>query len=845
MSTELPVAEKLPEIVAATRMGSVVVTAPPGSGKTTLVPSAILDDLSASAPATILVQPRRLAARAVARWIAHLRNVRLGDEVGYQVRFDNTTTAQTRLFVVTTGVLLRRLQDDPLLEGVGAVVLDEFHERSLEMDVALGMLLRLRESLRPDLRLLVMSATLQADALVQRLGDARLIHAEGRRFPVQVRHLRSVDARSLDTQLQSIVPEMLAATPGHLLVFLPGVGEILRCRDSLEGWAQRHQVELLPLFGDLPPEQQDAVLRPSDRRKVILSTNVAETSLTIEGVTGVIDSGWMRQLRVSPDVGLPRLELTPISQASADQRAGRAGRTAPGVCWRLWEAAAHQARPVAETPEIQRSDLSEVVLQLYLWGERQLDQFPWLTSPPPDALESAIKLLRLLEAIDQDDRVTERGRQLARLPLHPRLATLVIEGAARGVLREASIAAALLSERDPFRMGRHENRGPQNRSTQRSRSDVVDRVLELQRFHAGQTLEDSELTVHAGAARQVLRAAEQFYRMSRQDKGARAADPETALLQTLLAAFPDRVARLRPGSQDRASLVGGRGVKLDVSSRVQGEPLFLAIELNDAVGDARVRLASAIDRADLQGANLREAEELFFNPSRGQVEARRRTYWIDLLLEESPAEITDRAAAAELLAQQAATQIERVLPADDQPATQMLKRIQWLGRVMPDLGLPRFDRDELLVLLRDACEGRRSLDSLKSAPWLDLIHQAIGYDKLPLVDKLAPAKIEVPSGNRITVTYDESNQPVLAVRIQELFGMADTPRIADGRVPVLLHLLGPNYRPQQVTSDLASFWQNTYPTVKKELRRRYPKHAWPDEPQTAAPTRTGLKKHQG
>jgi ATP-dependent helicase HrpB len=835
----LPVAEILAEAVAASRGGAVVVTAPPGSGKTMLVPAAVLDDLPPGEK-VILVQPRRIAARAVARRIAELRGVRLGEEVGYQVRFDACVTRATRLAVVTTGILLRRLLDDVALEGVGAVVLDEFHERTVEMDLALGLLVRIRQTLRPELRIVVMSATLAAEPVAKLLGGAPIIHAEGRRFPVAVRYQRRSEQRQMAELVAATVPDALRDTDGHVLVFLPGVGEILRAQEALTPLAERQGIALVPLFGDLPPEQQDRALADLGQRKVILATNVAETSLTIDGVTAVVDSGQARQMHVSAATALPRLDLVPISQAAAEQRAGRAGRTAPGVCWRLWDEQSHHGRLVAEIPEILRSDLAEPLLALYALGER--GEFPWLDPPAADAVENARHLLRLLGAIDAEDRVTPLGEELVRMPAHPRLGRLLLAGARHGVLRETSLAAALLSERDPFRSAQHARRGPRDYGTVRTRSDVVDRIIALQSFHAGQRMADADLELHPGGARNVLRAAEQLYRMADFEMAPRAEHPELALMRALLEGFPDRLCKLRGGTQDRALMVGGRGVRLDGASRVRGEPLFLAIELNDAGGEARARMVSAVERSWLPDDIVRPVEELFFNPSRGQVEARARVYWDDLLLEETPVAIGDAAAAAALLAQQARQQLDRVLPPADSAAGKFLARVRWLADMRPDLNLPPLDEPALANMLPELCHGLRSLDELRGADWLAWLQARVGFDRLAEIDRMAPAEIEVPSGNRHTVVYESGKPPVLAVRIQEVFGLATTPTVAGGRVPVVLHLLGPNYRPQQVTADLASFWANGYPEVKKELRRRYPKHAWPDDPLATQATRSGLKR---
>jgi ATP-dependent helicase HrpB len=845
LPNDLPVAAVLDRAVAAARHGAVVVTAPPGSGKTMLVPAALLDDLPPPFR-VVLLQPRRLAARAVAAQIARLRGATLGGEVGYQVRFDARVGRDTRLIVETTGIMLRRLLDDIALEGIGAVVLDEFHERTVEMDLVLGLLVRLRQTVRPDLRIAVMSATLAAEPVARMLGTGGnacpIVSATGRMFPVETRYLKHGDRRDLVELVATAVPEAVRGTTGHVLVFLPGVGEIMRCERELAPALERQGHSVMTLFGDLPPEQQDRVLEETGRRKVILATNVAETSLTIPGVTAVVDSGLARQLRVTHATGLPRLELVPISKAAADQRAGRAGRTAAGICWRLWDEAAHHHRRDSEPPEAVRGDLAGPLLQLLTIGEAA--DFPWLDAPPPEALDAASRLLRQLGALETDggaDRVTPLGRELSRVPAHPRLGRLLLAGAARGVLRETAIAAALLSERDPFRPARHTG-GPRDRITVRTRSDVVDRVAALQAFHAGLDSGDPNLEVHPGGGGNVLRVAEQLYRIV-EPCSPRAAEPQTSLMRALLEAFPDRVTRLRPGAQDRGTMVGGRGVRLDAGSRVRGEPLFLAIDIDDAAGEAGARQASAIERSwldegGLAAANLRVGDEIVFHPSRRQVEARRRTAWMDLVLDETPIAIADADAAAAVLAREAATQWDRVAPAADTAAGGFLARIRWLATTMPDLDLPTLDDSTLKAMLPDVCGGLRTLEEVRTADWLSRLQGVVGFDRLRDIETLAPPQLELPTGKRHRLVYDGAGPPILAVRIQELFGVGETPRIAGGRVPVLLHLLGPNHRPQQVTADLAGFWANTYPKVRQELRRRYPKHAWPDDPRAVAARKT-------
>jgi ATP-dependent helicase HrpB len=526
----LPVDEVLPAIVDALRgAGAVVLKAPPGAGKTTRVPPAMLDsglaDLAGGRPGQIvLLQPRRVAARAAAARIAEERGGQVGEEIGYQVRFERRASRRTRLLVCTEGIFLRRLQDDPLLEEVAAVIFDEFHERSLDSDLALAMTRRVRDEVRPDLRLVVMSATLAPGPIARFLGGAPMVESLGRVFPVAVEYLKFASSTSIEQDAAEAVRRALADSTGHVLVFLPGVGEIRRTQELLAGLlagvSPESQVDLLPLYGDLPLDEQQRVVRPSARRKVVLATNVAETSLTIDGVTTVVDSGWARINRLDPYLGLNRLELVRISRASAEQRAGRAGRTAPGRCLRLWTEREQQGLREFEQPEIARVDLSEAALQLLAWGERDVRGFPWFAPPPPAALDTALDLLAKLDAAGPDNLQefagpTPIGRRMARLPLQPRLARLVIEGERLGAGDRAALCAALLSERDPFR-----RRGPRAKAEHHSDSDVLDRLHALEAFERSGRRDSPVGELFANQAKPILRAAEQIARSI----GARATD---------------------------------------------------------------------------------------------------------------------------------------------------------------------------------------------------------------------------------------------------------------------------------------------------------------------------------
>ncbi len=866
----LPVDEVLPAIVDALRgTGAVVLKAPPGAGKTTRVPPAMLDaglaELDGGRPGQIvLLQPRRVAARAAAARIAEERGGQVGDEIGYQVRFERRVSRRTRLLVCTEGVFLRRLQDDPLLEDVAAVVFDEFHERSLDADLALAMTRRVRDEVRPDLRLVVMSATLAPEPIARFLGKVPTVESLGRTFPVAVEYAKFAGGASIEQDAAEATRRALADSTGHVLVFLPGVGEIRRTQELLGDAPAEFGVDVLPLYGDLPLDEQQRVVRPSARRKVVLATNVAETSLTIDGVTTVVDSGWARVNRLDPYLGLNRLELVRISRASTEQRAGRAGRTAPGRCLRLWTEREQQGLRDFEQPEIMRVDLSEAALQLLAWGERDVRGFPWFAPPPPAALETALDLLAKLDAVGPDQRTeagnlkeaggpTEIGLRMARLPLQPRLARLVIEGERLGAGERAALCAALLSERDPFR-----RRGPRAKAEHHSDSDVLDRLLALEAFERSGRRDSPVGELYGNQAKQILRAAEQIARQiggrgdvegeasgegasgsSRRTpvadaQGSLKHDPDEPILRALAVAFPDRLCRRREPKGRRGLMIGGRGVRLADESALSDSELFVAVELTESgQAETLVRQASRVEREWLPKSQFVTRIDVAYDPQREKVAAVRRTYFGDLVLDETPAAMPGDVDPGPMLAAAVAERFDPATLVDDD-ARRYLARVRSLREWMPQLDLPDLGADPWRSLLPEWCAGKTSLAELKAAPPIDAIQAKLTYEQRAAVDREAPERIAVPSGSRIVLEYEPGKPPVLAVRIQELFGLKETPRIAGGRIGVLLHLLAPNYRVQQITPDLASFWKNTYGDVKKELKRRYPKHAWPDDPLTAS-----------
>ena len=865
-ASPLPIDDVLADVVASlAREPNLVLKAPTGAGKTMRVAPALLA-MDAVRGMVILLEPRRLAARAAAGRIAFERGANLGGEIGYHVRFDRKAGAATRLVAMTYGIFLRRIQDDPFLEGIGAVVFDEFHERSLDADLALAMARKTQLEVRGELRLVVMSATLEAGPVARFLGDAPVIESAGRSYPVEIRHREIADERAPERSVVATVASVLDETGGDVLVFLPGVGEIRRVHAGLDALATERGLDVVDLYGDLPAEQQDAVLRRGPHRKVVLATNVAESSVTIENIAVVIDSGLARVMRFDARVGIDRLELGRISRASADQRTGRAGRTGPGLCIRLWSAHDDRALRPVEEPEIRRVDLSRALLELRAWGEADARGFGWFEAPEPAALEAAEALLRDLDALTERG-LTDVGRRLARLPLPPRVARLLLEGERLGVGGRAALAAAMLTERDPLRRG-PDARAP--RATTAHESDLLERVLLLERFAASSSRSPSawpELNV--GAAHSVLRVArdlESSIREERTNAGsarggdsgaggrARAADPEEAFLRALLAAFPDRVAvRRAPGGNradnragDRAVMVGGRGVRLAPESVVATAELFLCISVDAGRRGERseslVRQASAIERDWLPAAAMRRAIEMEFDDATESVVAFSRACYRDLVLDEKPAPVA-REAAGELLAEHAARRPDRALDLAAPEIAGWLARVRSLAQWMPDLALPVFDDAGLAEVARQLAAGRRSFEEIRRAPLLEALRSRLTHAQQRLLDRHAPERIEVPSGSAIRLDYEPGRPPVLAARIQELFGMAATPRVADGRVAVVMHLLAPNRRPEQVTEDLASFWKTTYVQVRKELRARYPKHSWPEDPLSAkAEFRPGGKR---
>ena len=857
----LPIDAQLPEMLAQLREhGAIVVVAEPGAGKTTRLPPAIVKAnlLSAEHPNLIMLQPRRIATRAAAERIAVENGWQVGREVGYQVRFENRTSRETRLRVVTEAILTRQLLEDPSLEGVGCVVLDEFHERSVHSDIALALLREVRNSLREDLKIVVMSATLDAEPVAKFLGDSPVVRVPGRTFPVEIVQQPRGGLDVEDALVGAIRKEI--AAPGHLLAFLPGAAEIQRCQSALSSLASQHDADVLPLYGALPFEQQQRAVAPSTRRKIVLATNIAETSLTIDGIRTVIDSGLARVPRFDPVRGLDALTLERISQASATQRAGRAGRTAEGKCVRLWSAAEHLQMAAFDLPEIASIDLAGTLLDLHAFGETDVGAFAWFEKPPAESLAAGEDLLRELGAIDDAGRITPLGKRMAAMPVHPRLARLMLAAADAGEPRLGASVAAILSEKD-FVRREWADRNAIGSNRQAADSDVEVRLHLLEEAERRGFFRDDR--IDGVTAQQVAKVRDQLLRVTgervegRGERKKNVSDPLSAqpsslsadlLLRLVLLAYPDRVCRRRQSDPRAGLMVGGVGVRLDQESAVIGGEFFVAVDPRrddrQRAREAVVRIASRIEPEWLEVSfpqSIHIVHNSTYDADRGRLTSTKATKYLDLPLTEhsEPPRASVETAAA--LFDALRPTLEQLVEADT-PLSPLVLRLRWLGKQAPDRGF--FSLDDALwdELLREAVEGSLSRDQVQNK-LASALRNRLAYPLDRLLDELAPEAVEVPTGSRVKLVYpsDPSQPPILAVRLQEMFGLPQTPRIAGGRVPVLLHLLGPNFRPVQVTQDLASFWKNTYPQVRKDLRARYPRQSWPEDPLTAPPIR-GAKK---
>jgi ATP-dependent helicase HrpB len=814
------VAEALPRLrEALATIPNAVLEAPPGAGKTTLVPLALLDEDWLGGRKILVLEPRRLAARMAARRMAHLLGEEVGRTVGFRVRMESQVGPETRIEVITEGILTRRLIDDPELAGVAAVIFDEFHERSIHTDLGLALCLEAQEALREDLRILVMSATLDGAPIARLLGHAPVISSEGRAYPVETSYLDRPEPRELDRAVAAAIRRALADEQGSILAFLPGEGEIRRVQALLQEASLGQDILIAPLFGALGAKEQDAAVRPAPpgKRKVVLATDIAETSLTIEGIRIVVDGGYRRKPRFDPASGMTRLETRRVSRAGADQRRGRAGRLEPGVCYRLWPKAETAALAGFETPEIMEADLAPLALDLASWGVASPADLRWLDPPPAAQYARARELLAELGAVDGEGRFTDHGKQMARLPMHPRLAHMLIAGQAAGHGGLACDIAALLEERD-FLAGRGD-------CDLRSRLEIL----------------RGEGKIKSGAVQRLRGVASDLRRrMKATGNGGDAGE-------LLALAYPDRVARRR-GAEGRYLLRNGRGAILPENDRLAAEDWLVVADLGGTQADARIFLAAPIAASRVEALFAQDIQDeavVEWDDRQQKVVAVRRRRLGAITLKEEALKTPPVEAVTEAML----SGIRRMGP-DSLPWTGELR--QWQARVLFLKGIGYRDADwpdmsdaALMERLEDwlapFLAGISSREALRKLDLKSALVGLLDWDSARALEEAAPTHWTAPTGSRLPLDYTAPDGPVLSVRLQEMLGETETPRLAGGRAPVLLHLLSPAGRPLQVTRDLAGFWRGSYAQVKAEMKGRYPKHFWPDDPLQAAPTRRTKK----
>ncbi len=837
----LPIDAHLDEIVAAVRSGrDVVLEAPPGSGKTTRVPPALAGAGLRGGGRVVVLEPRRIATRLAATRIAAERGQSLGGPVGYRVRHEARESDATRLLFVTEGILNRRILDDPDLAGVSVVVFDEFHERSVHADLALGLVREIQSTIRPELRVVIMSATLDSAEVASAL-DAEVVRTEGSPHPVEVVYEPPREPRSIADEAAQAVLRTLDGSGrdgGSLLVFLPGVGEILRAQERLRDVAARLSIDIVPLYGELDADAQDRAVRAGERRRVVLATNVAETSITLDGIHVVIDTGFARVMRHDPASGVDRLGLERITKASAEQRKGRAGRQGPGRCVRLYRRGEFDAMQPSLEPELLRVDLAEPVLLLKEWGTQDLLEFPWLTRPQPDRLDASERLLRALGAVGEGGGLTAIGRRLARIPVHPRLGRMMVAAEEYGCAATGAELAALAVSRSLV--------AGDARTVGRS-----DLLLGLDLLHDHGRRAGGRSASFGGIDRRVLAALEREARQLKRIFGERdIRDPdEDVLLRCVLAGYPDRVARRRESGGSSAVLVGGSGVAISDKSVVKQARLFVALDAVD-VGRGRDRRAAVLSGIEeewleeLFPGSVRTIDVTIWNDERRAAEGRRRRVYLDLVLDEKRLAVPPDPVEASRLLARAATHPRALAALRTGRLERLLLRLECMGRAFPELALPDVDDRVLAAAVESACTGRSRFEELEGVVLDDHVLVALGGGDARSRLRAIPDRIRLPSGRDAPVTYRRGQDPIVSAKLQEFFSARASPRIADGRVVVAVDLLAPNGRSVQITSDLAGFWKNLYPKERRELMRRYPRHPWPEDPENAPPTSRPLPRRR-
>lgn len=818
----LPVEDALPELIdALARLRCAVLSAPPGAGKTTRVPLALLDAAWLEDQKILMLEPRRLAARRAAEYMAQRLGERVGWTVGYRIRGDAFVSDRTRLEVVTEGILTRMLHTNPDLPGVGLVIFDEFHERSIHADIGLAFALDVQKHLKEDLRLLVMSATLDGVAVAHMLGDAPVVESRGVIFPVETKYARFVVDKSLEIRVTEAVSRALIADEGDVLVFLPGMREIRRAEDELRKRLSGDIVVHL-LHGELPRSVQESALMPDKqaRRKVILATSIAETSLTIDGVKIVVDSGLVRSARFDSRRGMSGLVTIPVSRAVADQRRGRAGRQSAGICYRLWTEAEHAQLPDYPVPEIRVADLAHAALDLASWGAPTGEGLLFLDPPPAAHLVQAQTVLKRLGAMTDDGRLTPHGRAMAALPIHPRLAHMIIKGKEIRLGAAACELAAILEERDSLFIGVDKD------------VDLVTRIDRV-RQQTGQRI---------GASERVASQTQRLMEMTGQSHIDRGGGDSGGLLVAL--AYPERIARRRPERSGLYQLSGGGIAELPAGSLLARSEYIAIANLEAGSGNARIYLAAPISESDLETAFAGEIvveEEIEWNVTEKRVQARCLRKLGAVILRDEPLELEGEEVVRALVEGIRRTGLH-CLPWDKE-SERFRSRVQWARAAMPEL--PDLSDESLKSSVAEwlgpFLEGMWNLQHLQRLRLTEILRSRLSAQGLLEIDRLAPSHLQVPSGSRIALEYSAAGHPTLSVKLQELFGLTETPRVG-GTTPVTIHLLSPAGRSLAVTQDLRSFWENVYPEIRKQLRARYPKHPWPEDPLTATPTRRTTRK---
>jgi ATP-dependent helicase HrpB len=807
----------------------VIVQAPPGAGKSTALPLQLMEEQWIAGRKIIMLEPRRLATRSVAMRMSFMLQQEVGKTIGYRVRFDTQVSKETKIEVVTEGILTRMIQQDNSLSEAGLVIFDEFHERSLHADTALALCLQVQQVLRPDLRILIMSATLDAEKLSSLLNNAPVISSSGKQFPVEIHYAPAEQFTPLHQHCSKIVRKALREHAGDILVFLPGAGEINRTASLLE--SENLDAQILPLYGDLPyKKQQEAILpHPSGRRKIVLATSIAETSLTIEGIGVVIDGGFSRVPRFDPRSGLTTLETIRVTDDSAKQRTGRAGRLGPGVCYRLWSESVQSGLVQQRVPEILEADLAPLMLELAEWGVQDLRELTWITPPPSGAVNQAKDLLSELKALN-DNRITSRGKAMLRLPTHPRLAHMLLEASSVDTENAVAVAtdlASLLEERDPLQ--------------KEAGSDVTLRLEMLRRWRSGERVNADTIVLErieklAASWRKLMNIA--------RNNGAVA---DTLVGRLLMEAYPERIARQTDKNSGRYRLTNGRVAKLPDHDPLMREKWLSIAHLDGGSGEGKIFLAAPILEEDLLEIS-EQRETVRWDETRQMITGQIERHVGGLVISQKPmSNVPDELRTAELL--KVVVQKGLVLLGWDESHAEWQARVMSLRKWRPEESWPDVSNENLLNTLEEwltpFLQGISKASDFQRLDLHAMLSSLLPWELSRKLGELAPAKLEVPSGSMIKVHYfEDGRSPVMEVRLQELFGLPETPSVNEGRTRIILHLLSPGYKPVQVTQDLKSFWNNTYAEVRKELRTRYPKHSWPDDPWTAQAVRGAKRRTQ-